>query len=99
LELATDFGPPITVNRYLLDKNGSHMFVLYWYQAHGRAVANEYWAKYFLVADAIRTNRTDGALVRVITPVASNEDVSASEKRAVGFAQQFLPFLSRYIPK
>jgi EpsI family protein len=99
MQLAEASGPPINVNRYVLEKNGSHMFVLYWYQAHGRAVANEYWAKYFLVADAIRTNRTDGALIRVITPMAFNEDVTTSEKRAAGFARQILPLLNRYVPK
>jgi EpsI family protein len=91
--------PPMMVNRYVLEKNGSHMFVLYWYQAHGRAVASEYSAKYFLVADAIRMNRTDGALVRVITPVASGEDLMTSEKRAVGFTKEFLPVLDSYVPK
>lgn len=99
IQLDRPGGPPMTVNRFVLEKDGSHMFVLYWYQAHGRAVASEYWAKYFLVADAIRMNRTDGALVRVITPVASGEDVTTSEKRAIGFTQQFLPVLDHYVPK
>jgi EpsI family protein len=53
-------------------------FVIYWYQAHGRSVANEYMAKIYMVADAIRMNRTDGALVRVITPIASSEDIAAA---------------------
>ena len=75
------------------------MFVLYWYQAHGRAVASESWAKYFLVADAIRMNRTDGALVRVITPMLPGEDIANSQKRAVGFTNEFLPVLDRYIPQ
>jgi EpsI family protein len=99
MQLDQPGGPPMMVNRYVLEKDGNHMFVLYWYQAHGRAVASEYWAKYFLVADAIRMNRTDGALVRVITPVASDEDLATSEKRAVGFTGQFLPVLDRFIPQ
>jgi EpsI family protein len=91
-------GPPIEANRYVLEKADSHMLALYWYQSHGRAVASEYWAKYYLVADSIHLNRTDGALVRVITPVASGESVDAAEKRAVSFSQKLLPVLDRYIP-
>jgi EpsI family protein len=91
-------GPAIEANRYVLEKADSHMLVLYWYQSHGRAVASEYWAKYYLVADSIDLNRTDGALVRVITPVAPGETVDTAEKRAVSFSQKFLPVLDRYIP-
>jgi hypothetical protein len=62
-------------------------------------VASEYWAKYYLVADAIRMNRTDGALVRVITPVGRGESEKSAQSRAVEFAQQMLPALDRYIPE
>jgi len=72
--------------------------VLYWYQSHGRAEASEYWAKYYLVADAIRLNRTDGALVRVVTPVSREETMATAEARAVSFSQKFLPILDRYVP-
>lgn len=91
-------GPPIDANRYVLEKGDSHMFVLYWYQSHGRAVASEYWAKYYLVADAIRTNRSDGALVRVITPISREETEANAEARAVSFSQNFLPVLNQYVP-
>ncbi len=92
-------GKRITVNRYILAKGDARIVVLYWYQAHGRVVASEYWAKFYLVADAIRLNRTDGALVRVITPVASGESLASAQSRAVEFAQQLLPSLHTYIPE
>ena len=63
-------------------------FVIYWYQAHGRSVANEYLAKIYLVTDAIRLNRTDGALVRVITPIDPDEGTSAARTRAEAFTAQ-----------
>ena len=34
--------------------------MLYWFQAHGRVVASEWWAKYYLIYDSIRLNRSDG---------------------------------------
>ena len=75
------------------------MLVLYWYQAHGRVVASEYWAKFYLVADAIRMNRTDGAMVRIMTPIAQNESLTSAEQRGAAFLQDVLPLLDRYIPR
>ncbi len=77
----------------------NRLLVLYWYQAHGRVVASEYWAKFYLVADAIRMARTDGALIRVLTPVDAQESVPIAQERAVEFSQQVFPLLDRYIPR
>lgn len=57
----------IQANRYVIAKGLDRELVLYWYQAHGRVVASEYWAKVFLITDAVRTNRSDGALIRIVT--------------------------------
>ena len=90
---------PITVNRYLIRKGTDRLLVLYWYQSHGRVVASEYSSKIFMVLDAIRTNRTDGALVRVITPVLDGDAGAAqAEKRTVGFIQGMVPTLREYLP-
>ncbi len=91
-------GDPISVNRYVLAKGADRVLVFYWYQAHERVVASEYWAKFYLVADAIRLNRTDGALVRVVTPLAPGEDSQVAQRRALEFAQLILPALHPYIP-
>ena len=86
------------VGEYVI-ANGEHrLFVIYWYQAHGRSVANEYMAKIYMATDAIRLNRTDGALVRVTTPIDPREDTSASRTRAEAFAAQLAPMLPRFIP-
>jgi EpsI family protein len=92
-------GSPMTVNRYIVSKGDSRALVLYWYQAHGRVTAGEYWAKIFLVSDAIRLNRTDGALVRVVTSIANGTDEAAANTRALEFTQQVLPRLDAYIPR
>ena len=95
-----DGGNSLEVNRYILGMGDQRMVVLYWYQAHGRAVASEYSAKFYLVADAMRLNRTDGALVRVLTPVANgSETLDDAERRAVSFAQLIIPSLDSYIPR
>jgi len=51
-----------------------------------------------MVLDAIRTNRTDGALVRVITTVMPSESLQSAQERAVRFTQQMAPNLPRFVP-
>jgi len=92
-------GSKIVVNRILVTKGAERALVLYWYQAHGRATPSEYGAKYYLVADAIRMNRSDGALVRIITFMRNGESVRDVETTDIGFAQLIAPLLDSYIPR
>ncbi len=91
-------GKPHRVGEYIVANGEAREFVIYWYQAHGRSVANEFMAKIYMVMDAIRMNRTDGALVRVITPIAPGEEVSDAKKRAEEFTMRLTPMLPRFIP-
>ena len=86
------------VGEYIIGNGETRQFVIYWYQAHGRSVANEYMAKIYMVTDAMRLNRTDGALVRVISPIGSEEGTSAARARAEAFTAQLVPMLPRFIP-
>jgi EpsI family protein len=92
-------GEAVTVNRYVLSKGLERILVIYWYQAHGRIVASEYWAKFYLITDAIRMNRSDGALVRLITPIAQDESVDSAQRRLVEFGRALLPVLDAFIPR
>jgi EpsI family protein len=92
-------GAKVAVNRYLVQDDDERAVVLYWYQAHGRVIPNEYWAKFYLVADSIRMARSDGALIRIFAPLEGEEDADAAEGRAVQFAQQIWPVLDEYIPR
>jgi EpsI family protein len=86
------------VGEYVIGNGEMRQFVIYWYQAHGRSVANEYMAKIHMVTDAMRMNRTDGALVRVITAIDPGEDTAAARVRAEAFTAQLAPLLPRFIP-
>ena len=90
---------PFPVNRYVIAKGDARQVVLYWYWAHDRGVANEYWAKFYLVADSIRMNRTDGALVRFTTPMYTGETVDAAQQRMMPVVSQVEPLLDSYIPR
>jgi EpsI family protein len=87
---------PVEVNRYIVRKGDNRSLVLYWYQTERRVIASEYRAKVWTVADAIRYNRTDTALVRVVVPIAGDE--SGAERAAVDFVQALFPALRRHLP-
>jgi len=90
---------PNVVNRLLIENGADKQVVAYWYQAHGRVVASEYWSKLFMVYDAVRLNRSDAALVRVISPVLpSDNTVVAAEQRVTTFVQTLFPQLGAYLP-
>lgn len=99
LELVAPGGRTITVNRYNIIRGFDRLLVLYWYQAHGRVVASEYWAKFYLVADSMRMHRSDGALVRIIVPVLDDDRRTHPQRTAVEFAGHILPMLDSYIPR
>jgi EpsI family protein len=58
----------VRVNRYLVQKDGQRIQVVYWYQSKQRVVASEYTGKAFLVWDSILGRSTGGALVRLTMP-------------------------------
>jgi len=87
------------VNRYVIAKGSDRLLVVYWYLAHDRALASEYWAKIYLVTDSIKMNRSDGSLVRLTTRMLPGESVDAAMTRLQPFAGQVVPLLSEYIPQ
>lgn len=99
IHVAWGDGQMLNANEYVLQLGLSKEVVIYWFQSHGRTVASEYWVKFYLIEDALRMNRTDGALVRVITPVGDTEAISSSEQRALNFTRKVLPMLHTYIPE
>jgi EpsI family protein len=98
----TDSNGPreIEVNNFVIEKGLDRQVVMYWYQSHGRVIASEYWGKIYLVTDAVRYARTDGALVRVVVPVrGSDADAeAAARKTAVEFTKTLFTQLDRYLP-
>ena len=88
---------PIEANRYVVAKGDQKSLVLYWYQSRDRVVASEYKAKFYVVADALRYNRTDTALVRVVVPIIDG-NVEKSQKAAIDFVQSFYAPLRQHFP-
>lgn len=94
-------GRDITVNRYIVQKGLDRQLVLYWYQSHGRVVASEYTSRLYLIHDAIRLNRTDGSMVRVIAPIkyGASDDGASAERLGEEFVRVIFPHLPAYLPQ
>lgn len=88
---------PIRINRYIVARGSNQSVVLYWYQSKNRVVASEYTAKIYTMLDAVRFNRTDTALVRVVTSV-NNGDTNGAEQTAVQFVKDLFEPLKTYLP-
>lgn len=87
---------PITVNHYLIQKDKQMQVVIYWFQAQGRVVPGELDAKVQMIRNAILTNRTDGALVRISTSVSGSAPETTG--RLVRYVQAMYPILTEYLP-
>ena len=88
----------ITVNKVLIQKGLEKQVILYWYHDRGRVIASEYWAKGYLVWDAMTKNRSDGSLVRISVPVSDGGKVEDAFKQGVKFLHDLWPTLLEYMP-
>ena len=88
--------PPITVNRYLIQKDRDQLLVFYWYQSQGQVIAGEVPARIAMVKSALVRNRTDGAIVRVMSPTYGS--VRETSERLVTYVQTMYPILGDYLP-
>jgi EpsI family protein len=94
--IALSGGGSAVVNRYVLQREGQRVLVLYWYQGRGRVAHNEYQVKFDLMRDAALERRSDEALVRIVVPIVTSEDASAViAERA---ASILIPSLDRALP-
>jgi EpsI family protein len=88
---------PVEANRYVVSKGDYKAVVIYWYQSRERSVASEYWAKYYVIQDAIRYNRTDTSIVKVTTFVGPG-GVEQAEASAIDMVRATYPTLVAYLP-
>ncbi len=90
---------PFNVKRAVIQKGEFKQLVYYWFEQRGRRLTNDYVAKFYTVWDSVMMGRTDGALVRVLTPIGKGENGEAeAESRLVAFLSEAMPRLSRFVP-
>jgi len=91
-------GKKLKVRRAIMNKGSVRQLVYYWFPQRGRDLTNAYQLKFYNFWDALTKQRTDGALVRLITPVSENESTAAADARMQAFLVQVVPVLNCYLP-
>ena len=89
---------PLFVNRVVIAKGRVRQVVYYWFAQRGRDMTNEYGVKWYLFWDGLTRNRTDGALVRMVTPTRPGESVARADERLGALLRKMYPVIGRHIP-
>lgn len=96
IEISLPDGRKFTANRYFVQNEKDKLMMIYWYQGRGRFAANEYADKVLTVWDSIARRRSDGALVRVVTPIENSEKESI--EAAIDLSAQLAVNLTDFVP-
>jgi exosortase D (VPLPA-CTERM-specific) len=86
------------VNRAVMQYGRSTQIAYYWFAQRGRILNNAYQLKIYNFWDALTMQRTDGALIRLITPIYENEKLADADARLQNFVRDIVPVLEDYIP-
>ena len=86
------------VNRAVMQLGRNRQLSYYWFPVRGRILNNAYQLKIYNFWDALIQQRTDGALVRLITTVSPDEKIEAAEARLQKFVRDIEPVLEEFIP-
>lgn len=95
VEIKTPSGSEFAANRYIVQNGDHRQILIYWYEGRGRATASEYRDKVYTVLDSIFRQRSDGAMVRIMTPVGDNEKeaLEAAVDLSAHIADKLAPFV------
>jgi len=91
-----EIAPGFSVNYLLVEQMGTNLVVYYWFLQRGRWLTSEYLNKFYMAYDGLLHRRTDGALIRLITP--AGKDINLAKERLSSFARLLMPVLPRFIP-
>ena len=99
VERTTSGDATMTYNRLIIQNRDKRQLVYYWYDQRGRKVANEFTMKFWLIFDAVFKKRSDGALVRLITPISNEQGAAAADEYLQGVIAEMETFLPDYVPE
>lgn len=91
-------GQPLRVNRVIIQIGNDRRLVYYWLREQGRDVTNDYLAKWYIFWDALTLKRSDGALVRLVTPITEGDSIVQADARLTAFAKSIANVLPAYVP-
>ncbi|WP_171236710.1 VPLPA-CTERM-specific exosortase XrtD [Ruegeria sp. HKCCA6837] len=86
------------VNRAVIQKELSKQLVYYWFEQRGKRMVNDFRAKLSVIQDGFTMGRTDGALVRFVTPIRPGETEADADARLQRFMEPSLNRLPQFVP-
>lgn len=92
-------GTKVSLKRAIIAKEPVRQISYYWYPSRGRVLTSAFEMKWYNFWDALTRQRTDGALVRIITLIYPDETPEQAENRMKTFIKDFYPVLSEYLPR
>jgi EpsI family protein len=100
VDMAEAFGSnePFMINRAIIQRGENRLLVYYWFEQYGGRTASDLVAKFALLKYGVLYNRTDGALVRMITPMLRGESMETAEARLQTFARPAVAALADFVP-
>ncbi|MCK0104634.1 VPLPA-CTERM-specific exosortase XrtD [Pseudohalocynthiibacter sp. F2068] len=87
-----------SVNRAVIQKGMTQQLVYYWFEQRGKRETNDFTAKIGVVIDSLIMGRTDGALVRYVTPILPDETETDADARLAQFIRESLESLPQFVP-
>jgi exosortase D (VPLPA-CTERM-specific) len=92
-------GASVPVNRTIITRGGQSQLVYYWFRQRGRDVTGDWIIKGYIIKDSVTSGQTDGALIRLVAPIAPGEKIEEVDQRMTGFLSTVVPMLPSYVPR
>jgi exosortase D (VPLPA-CTERM-specific) len=97
--MTLDNGKHLPLNRAVIEKEPIQQVSYFWFPSRDRILTNLVEMKWFNFWDALTRQRTDGALVRVITLIYPDETSAQAEERLKMFIKDIYPVLPEFLPQ
>lgn len=85
-------------NKSVLSHNGRELLSYFWFSCRGRNLTNAFELKFFNFWDRLISGRSDGSLVRIITPI-NNGNIEDADLKVATFMRPLIPILETYLSK
>jgi len=86
-------GAAIPVNLVLIQNGNARHLLYYWFDEQGDILTEDYAVKLHILGNALRLRPTNGALIRVLTPLDPAETIETAEARLGRFLDDAVPIL------
>ena len=90
-------GEPLVVNRGVIVKGVERIVMYFWMEMRGQSVHQSQYTKFINLRDSLLEGRSDGALVRLYTPLQPDEDPADGDARLIRLLEQAYPVLEPYV--